>query len=167
MITEKHETSVYVKRGDSIAEYSQTTFDKILAASTFKDKYDIVSLFIPINANVICSSSDVHNICQTPTDVMFNITPDETRNSIKSGYITLDFKKDYAYKFKPDPKAILADSGIINVDGIPNLVRYGPKTSLPVVLIKNNDGISITHELGNELYAEVMLKDGMMRKVTF
>lgn len=170
MITEKHENSVYVKRGDSIAEYSQITYDQIMkavAGTSFKDMHDIAALFIPGNASVICRSDDVSNLCQTPADVMFTITPGEKGMSIKSGYITRDFKKDHPYMLKPNPKSILANSGTIKIDGSNTLVQYGPKTSLPVVLIKNDDGISIIHETGKELYAEVMLGHGMTRKIRF
>lgn len=82
MITEKHENSVYVKRGDSILEYSQKTYDEIMTAGakTFENTRDIVSLFVPRNASITCRSGDVSNSYQTPTDVrdvMFMITQGE------------------------------------------------------------------------------------------
>ncbi len=68
MITEKHENSVYVKRGDSIAEYSQKTYNLIKASNTFKDMHDVVSLFVPGNSSVTCRSGDIYNTYQTPTE---------------------------------------------------------------------------------------------------
>lgn len=166
-ITKKHENNVYTKHGKSIKDYSQKTYDQILATKHLWRMCDIESLFVPKNTRVTCISNDIKRDHSTESEIMFEMKPtDNNLMTIKSGYKTINFEKDRAYLLKANPKSIGADSGSIMLDGKHTHLTYGPNTSLPVVVIYDDAGISVTHETGKDLHAEVIIK-GMTRKVTF
>ena len=150
-----------IKRGNKIGKYSEKTHGKL---DEIIRKYDpgldpktMVSLFVPVNATVICTSEGVYNPNINPSNVMFMIAPGKNDEmAIYMGQKPNPFGTDKAYLLKPNPKSIRANSGTISMNEKGTDVEYGKKTSLPVAIINTTDGISITHEPENMLYATVL-----------
>ena len=163
----KHETSLYIEHGKSIEKHSQDTYNQILAAKPLWRFCDIESLFVPKCTHITCKSDDLA-LYKTKTDILFEIKPGDNNNlgNIKSGYKIINFKKDHPYLLKANPKSIGADSGSVMLDENHTHLTYGPNTSLPVVVIYDNAGISVTHKTGKVLHADVIV-DGMPRTVKF
>ena len=168
MITKRHDNTVYTKHGKkSIADHSLETYYQILAAKPLWRFCDIESLFVPKCTHITCKSDDL-SLYKTKTDILFEIKTGDNNNlgNIKSGYKTINFKKDHPYLLKANPKSIGADSGSVMLDENHTHLTYGPNTSLPVVVIYDNAGISVTHKMGKVLHADVIV-DGMPRTVKF